>query len=107
MRQLTLLLTAVVTFSACQAAPATATATSVPATAVPTKWEYREIDLWYNTLNDAEGRVSRLNELGEEGWEIIQVWVTDPYMGAYQPWTDPYGQYTQSHYLLKRPVPQN
>jgi hypothetical protein len=95
MRQLALLLIAAVTLSSCQTAPATA----VPATAAPTKWEYKEVEISYMTISQTKVRPSVLNELGEEGWEVIQVKVPNYCMSS--------DGYICAFYLLKRPLPQN
>ena len=46
------------------------------------KWEYRTLQLamnekenliWYDAEEDDRNVIARLNELGEEGWELVSV----------------------------------
>ena len=100
MRQLTLLLIAVVTLTSCSwmpTAPAPAAlAPAALATAALTKWEYKELNTWHDKNVETGVRPSVLNELGKKRWEVIQVMVPDYCMSS--------DGYTCAFYLLKRPL---
>ncbi len=56
------------------------------------KWEY--LCILMNVF--AEGHTKRLNELGQEGWELATSFVTVPNVGQ-----------MSAQYCLKRPLPQD